>query len=467
MRSVLFVFVVLAAGCVPGLGDDDDATSPGDDDDATTPAPGDDDDTTSDDADGDGWSVADGDCDDADPAVNPDADEVCDPDDRDEDCDGFADAQDPEGALGMFLVYPDGDGDGQGANVPPFSVCDAPAATSLETGDCDDGDATTWLGAPRRCDLRDNDCDGIVQDNGLVTNLASGVTFGSIQEAIDAAFATNTLHVCPGTYPESLVVDKPLTLLGVAGWPVTIIDANGLGRGVEITASGAFLGELQFINGVADEGAGLYASGLASLSINEVAVVSGVASLRGGGAYLEEIGTLNVAGIRPLDNLAPEGGGLAVVDCGGSIIDFVSRANQATTGAGLLLDVAAPYLSDGLVESNVATGSGGGAAVLTDVLVEDTDLFENEAAEGGAWAVLSGELSLLNGSALRNVSAVGGALHVVDSATVTNVSWGEGADDNLPVDVSVSGVPNTWSYGALESFSCFGDEASGGQAPGC
>lgn len=466
MRSLLLVLILLVSGCVPELEDDDDATTPADDDDATTPGT-DDDDATPQDLDGDGWTVEGGDCDDANPAVHPGADELCDPDDRDEDCDGLADAQDPEGALGTVEVYPDGDGDGQGANVPPLVVCDPPAGTSLQTGDCDDGDPDTWLGAPRRCDLRDNDCDGVVQDNGLVTNLASGVTFSSIQEAIDAAFATNTLHVCPGTYPESLVVDKPLTLLGLAGWPVTIIDANGLGRGVEVTASGAFLGELQFINGVADEGAGLYASGLASLSINEVAVVSGVASLRGGGAFLEEIGTLNVAGIRPLNNHAPEGGGLAVVDCGGSIIDFVARANEATTGAGLLLDVAAPYLADGLVESNVATGIGGGAAVLADVLVEDTDLFENEAAEGGAWAVLSGELSLLNGSALRNVSSTGGALHVVDSATVTNVSWGQGADDNVPVDVSVSGVPNTWSFGASQSFTCFGDEAAGGQAPGC
>ena len=56
-----------------------------------------------------GYVANDEDCDDDDPRINPDADEVCDPAEADEDCDGFADEEQPSFTCDDPL---DVDGDG-------------------------------------------------------------------------------------------------------------------------------------------------------------------------------------------------------------------------------------------------------------------------------------------------------------------------------------------------------------------
>lgn len=116
------------------------------------------------DGDGDGWGVTSsvappiisctpiagyalllGDCDDDDPAVHPAAPERC--NGQDDDCNGLPD----------FVVGPgdteDDDGDG---------VADALCGASM--ADCDDADPFTYPGASEICDLRDNDCNGQVDD---------------------------------------------------------------------------------------------------------------------------------------------------------------------------------------------------------------------------------------------------------------------------------------------------------------
>jgi len=109
------------------------------------------------DEDGDGWRRCDGDCNDADPNSWPGAAELC--DGLDNDCDGQA--EQPK-QVELIDWWPDEDGDGAGAGAP-VSSC-APVPMHVQTaGDCDDGDATVWPGAPELCDGIDNDCDGAVE----------------------------------------------------------------------------------------------------------------------------------------------------------------------------------------------------------------------------------------------------------------------------------------------------------------
>jgi uncharacterized repeat protein (TIGR03803 family)/parallel beta-helix repeat protein len=71
----------------------------------------------------------------------------------------------------------------------------------------------------------------------LVRNMDTGVTYNTIQSAIDAATALDTLHVWSGTYNENVVINKELVLEG-NGSASTIIDGGSSITTVTITANG-------------------------------------------------------------------------------------------------------------------------------------------------------------------------------------------------------------------------------------
>ncbi len=72
---------------------------------------------------------------------------------RDDDCDGVAD----DGLATDWFA----DGDGDGAGDPATAGCAGDVQTG---GDCDDADATRSPAEVERCDGRDDDCDGVVDD---------------------------------------------------------------------------------------------------------------------------------------------------------------------------------------------------------------------------------------------------------------------------------------------------------------
>ncbi len=90
----------------------------------------------------------------------------------------------------------------------------------------------------------------------------NGATYyGLIQGAIDAAVATDTINVAAGTYTESVLIDKSLTLVGVGGKPViTGASANYIIKvdttnnviidNVEVNGGGSGTGDNAFDYGV-------------------------------------------------------------------------------------------------------------------------------------------------------------------------------------------------------------------------
>ena len=102
------------------------------------------------------------DCDDTDAAIHPDATEVCDDSDTDEDCDGLSDdADDSVDTDGFETFYADGDADGHGDPDAPLEACDEPEGHTTDATDCDDADPATYPGAAElEDDGVDRDCDG-------------------------------------------------------------------------------------------------------------------------------------------------------------------------------------------------------------------------------------------------------------------------------------------------------------------
>jgi len=71
----------------------------------------------------------------------------------------------------------------------------------------------------------------LAQDEGRV--VAPQGTYGSISEALAQAEDGDVIEVFGGTYPESMVIDKPVTLIG-HDWPV--IDGGGSGTVIKLVA---------------------------------------------------------------------------------------------------------------------------------------------------------------------------------------------------------------------------------------
>jgi len=115
---------------------------------------------------GEGWVDQGGDCDDTDKDRSPDAVEICDSVDLDEDCDGLADDDDPDVEHDPTEIwFPDADEDGYGDETSAGrGACDDPSTVGDRwvqqvAGDCDDGDAEVNPAAVERCfDGKDNDC---------------------------------------------------------------------------------------------------------------------------------------------------------------------------------------------------------------------------------------------------------------------------------------------------------------------
>ncbi len=103
------------------------------------------------------------DCDDGDPAISPDADEIC--NGIDDDCDGTVDE---DGAIDATTWYADDDGDSYGDAADSFTSCAAPGGYVADATDCDDGDATVYPGADEHCDGVDSDCDGVLDEDDAV-----------------------------------------------------------------------------------------------------------------------------------------------------------------------------------------------------------------------------------------------------------------------------------------------------------
>ncbi len=110
------------------------------------------------------YTTTDGDCDDTNSEVSPGGVEVC--DGLDNNCDQQID----EGVL--FTFYKDSDGDGFGSPEETMNVCEPTDGLVENSEDCDDSDSYVNPDAAELCDSVDNNCDGVIDEDGSADGTA-------------------------------------------------------------------------------------------------------------------------------------------------------------------------------------------------------------------------------------------------------------------------------------------------------
>ncbi|MFH1464363.1 MAG: MopE-related protein [Pseudomonadota bacterium] len=122
------------------------------------------------------------DCDDDDPGAYPGGFEVC--NGRDDDCDGTFD----EDVKVDF--WRDDDGDGWGGPFSPLPACEQPEGYAAQPGDCDDRDPEIHPEAEETCNGKDDDCDGRLGDETIISWYldGDGDGYGDPEQALRDCF---------------------------------------------------------------------------------------------------------------------------------------------------------------------------------------------------------------------------------------------------------------------------------------
>lgn len=233
----------------------------------------------------------------------------------------------------------------------------------------------------------------------------------SIQAAVDAANDYDVIVVEPGTYLENVTVsDKAIWIRGTAPTDSDVVDATIIDGGaaasvftilgVEPTAFHSFDVTLQGItlrNGLADQGAGVYAEGTSlRLTLQQVRVHENEALVGGGGLYLKNTRGVIVRESAFTDNTSHgDGGGVLQEDAYASLFDSAS------------------------IENNVAAGYGGGLSFTRNTVTLPSPLLWGELAVcrilDNTAGLGAGGLDQQTSSVLRN-SAI--ARNVVDATAI-------------------------------------------------
>jgi nitrous oxidase accessory protein NosD len=268
----------------------------------------------------------------------------------------------------------------------------------------------------------------------------------TIQMALGRAGPGEVIHIAPGTYTETLGIDKPIMLVG-ADPATTIIEGWGWAPVIDVFQfSQLDLSEVTIRNGQVQLGAGVYVGWRGRLEMRDAVVTMNNAQIMGGGIYVECEAGVVLERVTITGNTAGERGG-GIGACGWTrLIDSSVIGNSASWGGGVAINGHA-RIETSTIADNTATDFGGGGVVNEGwLMVEGSAIHGNTASLGGGmanmrWANLLVENSTVSGNdgggLFNDFMAAAG----LDGCTVA---------DNSGIDTEHSGVMN-WDSVALHS----------------
>lgn len=288
---------------------------------------------------------------------------------------------------------------------------------------------------------------GLTAGSVLAADLLVPAQYSTIQAAMDAAQAGDTVLVSPGTYndcthptegpettPACVIMKTGVTLRGDGLNSEIIIDAETLGRGIFIeNVSDCAVENLTVTGAYAD----IYGAGIlirqvdSTVNITDVVVdgctdggivcinfahatitgtiMSNNVAKQGGGLAIEEDSSPTVTNCRVTGNEAPSGAGIFIRSGCSPIIDGLTIDTNTITaaygnGGGIFVQDATPTIRNCNIYNNITLGYGGGVAFVSggEGLMEDCYIYGNDAA--GTYSQGGGVATSQSGPTLRNLT---------------------------------------------------------------
>lgn len=252
-----------------------------------------------------------------------------------------------------------------------------------------------------------------------------------VQAAINAAAPGDTLRLCPGRFrvTSTLNVNKDLTLIG-AGFQETILDGEDARRVVTVSSP---------------------TTGTAAITLENLTITGGNATGAGGGIGLQSNTTVTLRGVVVTKCMAVTGGGVTMLGStlileNTAITDCIATDPEVGGGGIASTEGTVILKADSTVARNRAGKCGGGLLMLaanaskTNVLTlqAGSQVFENEADEGGGICVFFGTVTVEAGSSVGDNTARGsgvgdfggGIRHFASDLTLADGTVGANDPDN-------------------------------------
>lgn len=320
--------------------------------------------------------------------------------------------------------------------------------------------------------------------------------FGTIQSAIDAAAAGDTVLVQPGVYRERIVFrGRPLLLLSRAGAALTVIDGGSGGTVVtfrEGEDADAVLDGFTITGGSHAEDAGGIHIQRSSPTLRNNIIRGNVGGRRGHGISLVASAAAVIADNQISENrsFAPGngaggGGGIGVEGSGavqirGNRIER-NQVSRFSSGGGInLVNAGATRIIGNRIEGNRARLSGAGIAIygssaarIENNLIVGNALSEPGQGGGVQWLLSSGAAApeLIGNTLVDNLAASGSGIHadgfdrrariinnlVVAPAGTTAIECGDFGDLTAPILRHNNAVAAGGAYAGLCALAATGE----------
>ncbi len=244
----------------------------------------------------------------------------------------------------------------------------------------------------------------------------------TIQAAITAAVAGDTVLVDPGTYRENLdFKGKAVTVASTGGADVTIVDGGGVKSVVTISAG--VLRGFTLRNGRASfGGGGVLASGGAPLiEGNVITANAGCSAIGVSLSFTSAVLRCNVIrdNVQATCSGGTDGGGVEIGGAGAAQVlgNLIMGNGGVASGGGLgLFSAGTPVIRGNVIVGNRASSEGGGIAMAnwSDADISNNVIAGNVAPDGGgvSWGVPSGLRGprLVNNTIVENSGANGSGI---------------------------------------------------------